>query len=103
MQEISKDSFKEKVIINVKPVILEFYGDNCPSCKKLQPVIEKLSNEIKDINFFKIKLERNREIFQEYGIMSIPTLIFFADGKNKDELIGNRSEESIRSWINKNL
>jgi len=62
MEEINKDNFKEKVTQNIKPVIIDFYGDTCQPCKELSPILEKVSEKYKDKVFGLFdKLNKNVE------------------------------------------
>ena len=99
MKELNKDNFNGE--IKKGTVLVDFYGDNCTPCQELSPRLEKLSKDYNGkIKFVKVNVGKNSEIATEYGIMSIPTVILFEDGEEKDRSIGNKSNESIKSWIN---
>ena len=88
-----EDNFDE--LIKTKAVV-DFYATWCGPCKMFGPVFEEVSGEI-DINFVKIDVDNYAEVARKYGVMSIPTIILFEDGKeikrytgfmSKDEFIG---------------
>lgn len=81
-------------------VVVDFYANWCGPCKILGPVIEKLSQLENDVNFVKIDVDKHEEIARNYGIMSIPTLIFFKNGKQVNKHIGLINEERIKEIIN---
>jgi len=99
MQELNKENFNEE--IKNGTVLVDFYGDNCAPCQELSPRLEDLSKEYEEkIKFVKLNVGNNHEIAGKYGIMSIPTLILFKDGEEKDQSIGSKSNEAIKDWLN---
>ncbi|MBT4577300.1 thioredoxin [Candidatus Woesearchaeota archaeon] len=104
MEEISKDNFEEKVHNNPKTVVVDFYSETCPPCKQLAPVFESVSEKLKDkADFFKIKLEGNQEIFAEYTVRSVPTVIILNQSAPVAESMGFKDEETLTNWIEENL
>lgn len=91
----NKNDFKE--LINNK-VIVDFYADWCGPCKMLSPVLEKISEE-ENIDIVKINVDNEQELAREYGIMSIPTLIVFENGKEINKNIGLCSKQDIKEMI----
>lgn len=91
----NKNNFKE--LINNK-VIVDFYADWCGPCKMLSPVLEKISEE-ENIDIVKINVDNEQELAREYGIMSIPTLIIFENGKEINKNIGLCSKQDIKEMI----
>ena len=79
VQEINSSNFKKN--ISKGKVLVDFWAEWCFPCKQLTPIYEETSNEIKDIKFTKLDVDKNPDIAQEYEIRGIPTLIFFDDGK----------------------
>lgn len=75
--------------------LIDFYADWCGPCKMLGTVLEKME----DINIIKINTDAHPELAREYGIMTIPTLIFFQDGIPQKREIGFKTEEQIRNII----
>ncbi|WP_342268979.1 thioredoxin [Spiroplasma endosymbiont of Aspidapion aeneum] len=94
----TKEEFNE-LISNNKKVLVDFYADWCPPCKMLSPIIESLSNSVKDCEIVKLNTDNNPEIKEEYNVQSIPTLILFEDGKPVKENVGFMQEGDIISFI----
>lgn len=94
---LNDESFDE--IIKNDVVVVDFYANWCGPCKVLSPTIEKLANELKDIKFIKVDVDNHEELARKYGIMSIPTLIFFKNGKEINKHIGLISEEKLNNII----
>lgn len=81
-------------------VVVDFFATWCGPCKMLGPIIEKLGNENTDVKFIKVDVDKNEELARRYGVMSIPTIIFFKDGKEVKKHIGFIPEEGIKEIIN---
>ncbi len=75
--------------------IVDFYADWCGPCKMMSSVLE----EMNDVNVIKVNTDSNLELARSYGIMSIPTLIFYKDGNLVRKEIGFQSEEQIRKIL----
>ena len=82
-------------------VVVDCWAAWCFPCRVLSPIIEELANENKDIIFAKLNVDENRETPIKYGIMSIPTLLYFKDGKLVDKTIGALPKEAIRNRLEK--
>lgn len=76
--------------------LVDFYAQWCGPCKMLAPVLEKFENDIKII---KVDVDKLPDLAMKYRVMSIPTLIFFNDGKVKEEVVGFRDYEEIKNII----
>lgn len=76
-----KNTEEIKVINEEKRVLIDFYADWCGPCQMLSPILEELSNIDKDLEIIKINVDEQQEIAQQFKIMSIPTLLYFKDGK----------------------
>ena len=79
--------------------VIDFYADWCGPCKIISPIVEQLSKEIKDVKFGKLDVDTENEVAQEYDVMSIPTLIFFKNGKQVERIVGAMSKEELESVI----
>ena len=82
--------------------LVDFYADWCGPCKMLSPIIEELSNEVNDVKIIKVNIDEHSEIAQMYGVMSIPTLILFKDGKEINTNVGFIPKDEIIEFINTN-
>ncbi|MGE5455710.1 MAG: thioredoxin [Ignavibacteriales bacterium] len=83
-------------------VLVDFYATWCGPCKMMSPIIDSLTSE-RALKVVKIDVDQNMEIAQEYGVMSIPTLILFKNGKLIDKKNGFMPKELLLEWINKNM
>lgn len=104
--EVGDKDFDEKVIEQSKkvPVVIDFWASWCMPCLMLSPALEKFADEY-DGKFIlaKLNVDENPIVSQKYGIMSIPSVKMFKDGKVVDEFIGALPEQMIKSWLEKNI
>lgn len=90
------DGNLEEIIHSSKKVIVDCYAPWCGSCKRLYPVFEELSDEEKQIKFCKINTDENPGVSDRFGVMSIPTVLFFENGKLKNRETGLKSKEELK-------
>ena len=99
MKEIEETNFFEEVKEGI--TLVDFYANWCGPCRMLHPIIEDLSNERSEVTFKQIDVDKAPNISKEYGVMSIPTLILFKDGKEVAKTVGFMKKEELTSWIEK--
>ena len=100
IKQVNTEEFKNEIKEGI--VFVDFFANWCGPCKMLSPVIEQLSEEIKDVKFLKVDVDLANEIAVEYGVMSIPTLIMFKDGKEVAKQIGLMPKDALIDFINEN-
>lgn len=103
---VGAEDFKKDVLESATPVMVDFYADWCGPCKLAEPIMEKLSNEYSEkavIIKLDVEAEGNRDIARQFGVMSIPTVITFKDGKQVDSATGFIGEAGYRTLLEKSL
>lgn len=87
--------------INNGVSVVDFYADWCGPCKMMAPVIDELTTELKDKAVVaKVNVDEEANIAGQYGISSIPTLIYFKNGQEVDRVLGVQSKDSIVTKVN---
>ena len=98
--QIQAGRFQDEVVKSSQPVVVDFYADWCGPCKMIEPVIHQLSTEYAGkVKFVKVDTDANQELAAQFGIMSIPTVMFFAKGKVEDIVIGAVPSSVLKSKV----
>jgi thioredoxin 1 len=97
VKEIEEKDFDE--VTKEGKVLVDCFATWCGPCKMLSPVIDKLADEKKDISFYKLDVDNALEVSKKYGIMSIPTLLYFIDGNLVESIVGLRSKSELEEII----
>ena len=96
---ITKDNFKAEVLDYKGTVLVDFWADWCGPCRMLSPIVDEVATENPDIKVGKINVDEQQELSAQFGIMSIPTLLVFRDGKKISESIGLIPKEQIEKML----
>jgi len=96
LNEISEDIFQAEVLESTDPVLVDFSATWCGPCKMLDPIIEELSQEWQGkVKFVKVDADKNPNIVMKYGVMGIPTLLFFKSGEIKERVTGYQPKDKL--------
>jgi thioredoxin 1 len=86
---ITDSNFEEVVLKSSQPVLVDFWAEWCGPCRMVGPVVEELAKEYEGKAVIgKMDVDNNPKTATEFGIMSIPALLFFKDGKVVDKQVG---------------
>ena len=99
MIEGNSDNFKKEVLDEKGIVLVDFNATWCGPCRMLHPVLEEFSNKRKDIKVVTIDTDENEKLSSDYGIMSIPCLILFKEGKEINRSVGLKSKSEIEGML----
>jgi thioredoxin 1 len=101
--EFTDANFQSEVLASDKPVLVDFWAPWCGPCKMVGPVVEKLATDLSaTVKIGKLNVDDNPNVAQEYGVMSIPTMILFKGGRVVAKTMGFQPEPKLREFITSN-
>ena len=100
IKEIKEKEFDELVLKSKEKVLVDFYATWCGPCRMLRPILESIASERSDIKIMSIDVDDANDLAGKYGIISIPCVIAFQDGKEITRSVGLKSKSEIESMIN---
>ena len=92
---ITKENFAQEVLQSEKPVLLDFWARWCGPCRMLSPIVDEVAEERGDVKVGKVNVDEQPELAGEFGVMSIPTLLVFEQGKLVRQAVGARPKASV--------
>lgn len=96
---LTGENFEKEVLKSDKPVLVDFWATWCGPCMMIAPILEDVAEENDHIKVGKINVDEQAELARQFGIVSIPTLILFKDGKEVKKEIGLLSKAEIEQLI----
>jgi len=102
--EVTSENFEAEVLKSSLPVVVDAYANWCGPCQQMMPIFDELSQELADqVKLVKLNIDNERELAVQHKVSSIPTLIFFKDGKAVGKETGYMSKDVLKSKIENHL
>jgi thioredoxin 1 len=103
LKKFVEDTFDQDVLQASGPVLVDFYADWCTPCKMMGPVIDEIATQYGErLVVGKVDVDADPSIAMRYGVMGIPTLGYFRDGKLVDRLVGYPGPGGVKAFVEKN-
>jgi len=97
---INDNNFKQEVLEESLPVLVDFWAEWCGSCRMVAPVVEQIAKEYKGkLKVCKLNVDEAPKTASSYDVMSIPTLVIFKKGKVVDKIVGALPKKELESAI----
>lgn len=101
--KVTIENFAKEVTQSEIPVLVDIYADWCGPCKMLAPELEAFAQETQEVKVCKLNVDESSELAMIYGVLSVPTLLLFKDGKEIARHVGGCEKEDIVSFCNNSL
>ncbi len=98
--ELTMDSFDNEVLNSEQPVLVDFWAAWCGPCRMIAPIIDQIADEyVGKLKVGKVNVDEQGQLAAEYGVMSIPTLVFFKNGEEVQRVVGVRPKPELDKII----
>ncbi|MFN2501273.1 MAG: thioredoxin [Pyrinomonadaceae bacterium] len=101
-KEVTDTAFDTDVLGSDKPVLVDFWAEWCGPCRMIAPTVEAIAEEYKEkAGVYKMNVDENMNVPQQFGIRGIPTLILFKGGEEQERIVGAVTRDAIARVIEK--
>ena len=98
---LTSNNFNEEVLNSSVPVLVDFWATWCGPCRMVSPIVDQIADERSDVKVGKVNVDEETDLAAKYGVMSIPTLMVFKDGKAVSTSVGARPKDDIEAMFDK--
>ncbi len=103
VMHIDDDQFESEVLHSDKLVFVDFWAQWCGPCKSIAPAIDELAEEMPEVKFVKVDIDKNHEYASKYGVMSIPNMLLIRDGEIVNRQVGALPKNELKAFIENSL
>jgi len=100
-KEVNKEEF-DKIVSKKKVVLVDMFATWCGPCQMMAPIVKDIEKEYEkkdEVEILTVDIDENPDISSEYSVMSVPTFVFFKDGKMVDSVVGATAKDILLSKI----
>jgi thioredoxin 1 len=100
--QLTQENFAQEVLKASTPVLVDFWGEWCPPCRALSPILDELADEYDGrVKIAKVNIDTQQALATEYGIRAVPTMLLFHQGQVADQMIGLKSKRDLKASFDK--
>ncbi len=96
---ITKENFDQLVLQSGRPVLVDFWAPWCGPCRMVSPLVDEIAEERSDVVVGKVNVDEQPELSAQFGVMSIPTLLVFKEGKLAQKAVGARPKDALLALL----
>ena len=98
--DVTEANFDEEILQSETPALVDFWGDHCPACRQISPILEELADEHAGrIKIVKLHAAENPGVSARYSVLSMPTVLGFSSGEVVGQLVGARPKSAFEELI----
>ena len=101
--DITNENFENEVVKSEIPVLVDFWAEWCGPCRMIAPIVHEIAEQRSDIKVYKVNVDNNPQLCNQFGIDSIPTLLLFKNGEVAAKSVGYSNKAVLESFIDKNI
>jgi thioredoxin 1 len=95
---LTEENFDSEVLKSATPVLVDFWGDYCPPCRALAPILDELAEEFQGrVKIGKVNIGEQQGLAAQYGIQAVPTMLLFRQGQVADQIVGLKSKTFLKA------
>ena len=98
---INKSNFQNEVLNSEKPILLDFWASWCGPCRMVSPIVDEIAAERGDIKVGKVNVDEQPDLAAQFGVMSIPTLLVFQNGRLVNQAVGARPKSGVLALLDR--
>jgi thioredoxin 1 len=99
---LTQENFAQEVLKSNTPVLVDFWGEWCPPCRALSPILDELADEYQGrVKIGKVNIDNQQALATEYGIRAVPTMLLFNQGQVADQIMGLNSKRDIKATFDR--